>query len=111
MTEELLALMPLVVSLPARLAVEPGLFFVTRMAPERPLLHTTFGTVEILVASALLAAFEEGLFRANTSRSSISHPRVFLSCEAEVELPDRFVAIMAFTAFSYGTQDIGSAEL
>ena len=79
--EELLALVPLVVSLPARLAVEPGLFFVTRMAPERLLLHATFGTVDILIAFALLAAFGEHTLGADTPRNSIPNPRVFLSYE------------------------------
>ena len=51
--------MPLVVSLPARLAVKLDLFLVACAAQERLLLHTAFGTVAILITSALLAALGE----------------------------------------------------
>ena len=108
--EELLAFVPLVVSLPARLAVKLGLFLVACATQERLLLHTAFWAIEILITSALLAALGEGLFRADTSRNSVPHPRVLLSCETEVELPDLLIVTVAFAALSDGTQDIGSAE-
>ena len=99
------------VSLPARLAVELDLFLVACAAPEGPLLHAALGAVTTLIATALIATLGEDVLRADTSRNSVLHLRVFLSCEAEVELPDLFTVTVAFAALSDGTQDIGGAEL
>ena len=65
-TEELLAFVPLVVSLPARLAVKLGLFHVTCAAPERFLLHAALGTVVVLITFALFAALGEHVLGADT---------------------------------------------
>ena len=97
-TEELLALVPLVVSLPARLAVKLDLFLVACVAPERLLLHTTFGAVDILIAFALLAALGEHTLGADTPRNSIPNPRVFLSYEPEEELLDLRVVFVTLVA-------------
>ena len=78
--------MPLVVSLPARLAVKLGLFLVACATQEYFLLHTAFWAVEILITSALLAALGEHILGADTPRNSILNHRIFLSCEPEVEL-------------------------
>ena len=98
------------VSLPAHLAVELVLFLIACAAHERPLLHAALGAVDIIIALALVATLGEGLLRADASRSSIPHPRVLLSCEAEVELPDLLTVTVAFAALSDGSQYIGSAE-
>ena len=110
MAEELIALVFSLVSLPARLAVELVLALVACAAHERPLLHTALGAVDIIIALALVATLGEGLLRADTSRNSIPHPRVLLSCEAEVEPPDLLIVTVAFAALSDGTQGIGSTE-
>ena len=101
--EGLLALVPLVVSLPARLAVELDLFLVACATPELFLLHTTFGAVNIFITSTLLAALGEHVLGADTPRDSIPNSRVFLSCEPEEELLDFFVVFVTLAALPAST--------
>ena len=71
--EELLALVPLVIPLPARLTVEFDLVFVLACeAPECSLLHKTLGTINIFIAPTIISAFREGLLCADTPRNSIA---------------------------------------
>ena len=108
--EELLALVPLVVSLPARLAVKPGLAFVAGEALERPLLHTALGAVIAFSTSAILSKFQKGILRADTPRNSINGPRVLFPHEAQEALQDHFRVFVHFTALLDCAQNIFCAE-
>ena len=109
--EELFALVPLVVPLNARLTVEFDLTFIACEAPERLLLHTTLGTVDILIASTFLTALGERVLGADTPRHSVLDPWVLLSFEDEEDLLDFFVVLVLLAAPPDKIQNVGCAVL
>ena len=109
--EELFTLVPLVVPLNARLTVEFDLTFIACEAPERLLLHTAIGEVDILIAFTLLTAFGKHVLGADTPQHSIPDPWVLLSCESEEELLNFFVVIVLLAVPPDSIQNGGCAVL